>query len=107
MGMIKRKRASEIFGEVDPHLTVIAGGTRHRHRSTPLTQKDWDRAKGIICQECGRETLQSIDGLCLQCANAKEANRLEEQENNSMRHYYARKISEGTLDLHRMKEGLL
>jgi len=104
--MFKKKRASEIFGEVDPHLTVI-DGTRRRHRSLPLTHSDWERAKGIICQVCGRETLQSFNGLCPQCANAKEAGRVEGQENGAMRRYYSRKISEGTLDLHRMKEGLL
>lgn len=105
--MVKKKRASEIFGAVDPHLTVIDGGTRRRHRSKPLTRNDWERARGVTCQVCGRETLQSINGLCPQCANAKEAERLEQQENNTMRRYYSRKLREGTLDLHRMKEGLL
>lgn len=103
--MFKKKRASEIFGAVDPHLRVIDGGTRHR--SKPLTEMDWHRAKGVICQECGRETLQSLNGLCPQCANAKESSRVDEQEDNTMRRYYSRKLSEGTLDLHRMKEGLL
>lgn len=103
----KRKRASEIFGAVDPHLIVIDGGTRCRHRSKPLTQTDWDRAKGVICQGCGSETLQIINGLCPQCSKAKEMNRVEEQETNTMRRYYARKLSEGTLDLQRMREGLL
>lgn len=105
--MVKRKRASEIFAEVDPNLKVIDGGTRRRHSSTPLTKREWDKAKGVTCQGCGRETLQSINGLCPQCANSKEAERVEEQEKNSMRRYYSRKLSEGTLDLHRMKEGLL
>ena len=105
--MVKRKRASEIFGEVDPHLTVIDGGTRRRHHSKPLNQTNWDRAKGVICPGCGRETLQVINGLCPQCTNAEEAERVEEQENNTMRRYYSRRITEGTLDLHRMKEGLL
>jgi len=105
--MMKRKKASEIFGAVDPHLKVIDGGTRRRHRTTPLTQMDWDRARGVICQECGRETLQIINGLCPKCSKAKEMNRVEEQETNAMRRYYARKLREGTLDLHRMREGLL
>lgn len=105
--MVKKKRASEIFGAVDPHLRVIDGGTRRRHQSKPLTKRDWDRAKGITCQKCGRETLQSINGLCPQCSRTKEAERVEKQEKNSMRRYYSRKLSEGTLDLHRMKEGLL
>lgn len=104
---MRRKRASEIFAEVDPHLKVIDGGTRHRHRSLPITHNDWESAKGVICQDCGRETLQIINGLCRQCAKAKEANRVEEQETNSMRRYYARKLRGGTLDLHRMREGLL
>jgi len=60
-----------------------------------------------MCQECSRETLQIINGLCPQCSRAKEMDRVEKQEDNTMRRYYSRKLSEGTLDLHRMKEGLL
>ena len=104
--MMKR-RASEIFAAVDPNLTVIDGGTRRRHRYKPLTETDWDRAEGVLCQKCARDTLQVKDGLCPQCYRAREGNRIECQEDHAMRAYYSRKIREGTLDLHRMEEGLL
>jgi hypothetical protein len=72
-----RKRASEIFAAVDPHLKVIDAGTRHGRRGKkakkltevagpapepykplPLTKEQWEAARGIICPICGEETYQ-------------------------------------------------
>jgi hypothetical protein len=105
--MIKRKKASEIFGEVDPHLTVIDGGTRRRHRSMPLTQTDWDRARGVLCPRCNNETLRLINGVCPQCAREMSDEWARGQEDKTLRNYYRAKLRDGTLDLHRMREGLL
>jgi hypothetical protein len=74
--MIKKK-ASQIFGEVDPHLKVIDAGTRRRgpgkgtvklseftispqgpYQSPPLTEEQWDAAQGVKCPICGSETLR-------------------------------------------------
>jgi len=68
---------------------------------------EWESAQGVICPACERETLRIIDGICPQCANAKEFKRIEEQEDIAMRKYYTRKLREGTIDLGRMREGLL
>jgi len=64
----KMKRASEIFGSVDPHLNVIDRG--HRRRPVhPLTSKDWESAGGSFCSRCRQEALRfrPFDGVCLDC----------------------------------------
>lgn len=100
---MRRKRASEIFGPVDPDLKVIDGGTRRRRKKSPETE--WEQAAGVICPECRRETLRLEDGLCPQCARAKENKREEDQEDSAMKRHYLRNLRAGTQDLRRMKEG--
>jgi hypothetical protein len=70
-----RKKSSEIFGAVDPHLTVIDAGHRRRgsgkrtvklsevatsppgpYHSPPLTEEQWNNARGVNCPLCGNET---------------------------------------------------
>lgn len=65
---MKKRRASEIFGVVDPHLKVIDGGRRHKCRSS---QEDWEASGGVICPRCGEEAIRfrSEDGVCRQCAD--------------------------------------
>jgi len=62
------KRASEIFGSVDPHLRVIDGGIRYKHRPN---QVDWDKAGGTVCPRCKKETVRfrTQDNVCRQCAD--------------------------------------
>lgn len=107
----KRKRASEIFGPVDPNLKVIDGGThrwhRRQHRPEPLSQEEWDRVRGVLCPRCNNETLRLINGVCLQCARQMSQEWEEKKEDKAMRNYYRAKLRAGTLDIHRMREGLL
>lgn len=83
--MIKKK-ASEIFAEVDPHLRVIDGGVRkhgsvaqrlepspHKREvvgSNPARPTDWEAAGGATCPRCGGEALwfRPGDGVCNNCA---------------------------------------
>lgn len=57
------KRASEIFGPVDPHLTVISG---RRYR-----QGNWEASGGAVCPRCHSEVVRfrPEDGVCRQCGN--------------------------------------
>jgi len=68
------KRASEIFGPVDPQLKVIDGGTR-RHKKKELS--DWEKLDGAKCPKCGKDALRfrPQDGVCMVCAG--EANEKE------------------------------
>ena len=75
----KRKKASEIFGAVDPHLKVIDGGSHRRHikRLSAKGQADWDKLSGAKCPSCGQDALRfrPEDGVCNFCAaslNEKE-----------------------------------
>jgi len=64
---MKKKTASEILGAVDPHLTVIGGGRRRKHRSN---QEDWKDSGGAVCPRCGEERVRfrPEDGNCRECA---------------------------------------
>ena len=71
--MIKKK-ASEIFAAVDPHLKVIDGGTRRRKKKE---LSDWEKLDGAKCPKCGKDALRfrPEDGVCMVCAG--EANEKE------------------------------
>ena len=72
-------KASEIFGAVDPHLTVI--NRSHRRRSSkPMTNKDWEKARGDICPGCGNDSLRFHNGICMECNNKKDLTDAREME---------------------------
>jgi len=73
------ERVSEIFGKVDPGLTVISGGMRRRTRKkkakklveireqalgpyhpTPMSREEWEKAQGEVCPICSSETQQLL-----------------------------------------------
>ena len=67
---MKRKRASELFANVDPQLHVIDGGQHRTGRKGKL--KEWERTGGALCPQCGKEAVRfrPRDGLCYQCVRA-------------------------------------
>jgi len=71
---MERKRASEIFGSVDPKLHVINGGQRNTGRKGKV--REWNQAGGALCPRCGLEAVRfrPRDGLCLQCVRDIEEN---------------------------------
>lgn len=80
---MQRKRASEIFGAVDPHLKVIDGG-RRRRRARPLSsqgQAEWDALGGAKCPRCRKDMLRfrPEDGVCIFCAGVLNEKELSEQ----------------------------
>ena len=101
---MKKKRASEIFRLVDPHLRVIDGGT---HRKRRLNEVDWDKLGGVTCPSCNRETVRIINGVCLQCHRDRVAEREKKKEDKAERRYYKEQLRKGTISLAQMKEGRL
>jgi len=74
---MKKKTAAEIFGPVDPNLTVISGrrgsrGDKRRakklsevteqnqgsYNPQPMTEDNWRNSEGDNCPVCGQKTLQ-------------------------------------------------
>ena len=80
--MIK-KRASEIFAAVDPHLKVIDGGSRRRRarRLSPKGQADWDNLGGAKCPRCGQDAVRfrPEDGVCIFCAGVLNEKELRDE----------------------------
>ena len=80
---LKRKRASEIFGPVDPHLKVIDGGSRRRRtrRLSPEAQADWDNLDGAKCPRCGKDAVRfrPEDGVCIFCAGVLNEKELRDE----------------------------
>jgi len=64
---MQRKRASEIFGSVDPELNVIDRGRRRTGQKGKA--QDWKQSGGALCPRCGQEAVRfrPRDGVCLQC----------------------------------------
>lgn len=108
--MIKR-RASEVFREVDPDLKIINGGiqrTTHPRRKKPvMTEADWDAAGGLECPNCHNETVQLLDGLCPSCYRDRESQQAEKLEDRAERRYYTDQLRKGTIRLSDMKAGRL
>lgn len=80
---MQKKRASEIFGAVDPNLKVIDGG-RRRRRAKPLSpqgQAEWDRLGGAKCPKCGEDALRfrPEDGVCIFCAGVLNEKELRDE----------------------------
>ena len=75
---MKKLRASEIFAKVDPHLTVINGGSRKRSKNL------WAATGGAFCPKCGQEAVRFRveDGVCWQCATAENEKYFRDQERN-------------------------
>ncbi len=62
---MQHKSLRQALHSVDPNLTIIPGGTRHRNHRPP--KKEWEACTGIICKSCGKEVYRSRDGLCMRC----------------------------------------
>lgn len=75
--------------------------------ATKLAEEEWERARGVLCPRCNNETLRFIDGVCPRCAGEITEEWEKERENRTLRNHYRAKLREGTLDLHRMRKGLL
>ena len=78
---MKRKRASEIFGNVDPHLKVIDGGIR-QHQAR---QKEWEASGGAICPRCHQEAVRFRvqDGVCRRCADALNDKKFSDEKKSA------------------------
>ena len=100
---MKRKRASEIFGSVDPNLHVIDASSRRRNKRR-LTNQDWDNAEGVTCPNCHNETLRIVNGVCPRCNHSLEAEIVKKQEDKAMRRYYRQQLNKGTISLSQMRE---
>jgi hypothetical protein len=105
--MIK-KRASQIFGEVDPKLKVVNGNVRRNSPKSPvMTEGDWDKAGGMFCSQCKREVVRLINGVCPQCNGDNEKRLAEKIEDRSERKYYQDQLRKGTIKISDMRAGRL
>lgn len=68
---------------------------------------NWERARGIQCPSCHRETLQLIMGVCPTCARKDEMARDKQLEEKTMRRYYQRQLRKGVISLRALRENLL
>jgi len=103
-----RKRASELFHQIDPSLKVIDGGTHHhRHRRRRVTREDWDETAGVICPDCKQETLRLIEGICPRCYNAKIAEKEERLGRKREKRYLVSLFNRGKISLRQMRDGRL
>jgi predicted amidophosphoribosyltransferase len=75
--------------------------------ATKMIEDEWERARGVLCPRCNNETLRLMDGVCPRCAREITEEWERGRENRTLRNHYRAKMREGTLDLHRMREGLL
>jgi hypothetical protein len=105
----KRKKASEIFGPVDPNLKVIDGGKHHRHQcqNNHLSQDDWENAKGVNCKICGQESFRLKDGICIHCLEKKELQDIEEMGRKQTKRYLIRALQAGQITVSDAKAGRL
>ena len=100
-----KRSLSQVLHEVDPDLKIVRG---HHHRSkNRTTDSDWEKAAGPVCPRCGRERFRFIEGICFQCAEAKDGEDIDKLGIKAMKRYYTRKLREGTITLTQMRKGLL
>jgi predicted amidophosphoribosyltransferase len=90
---MRRKKASEIFGGVDPHLKVVDGGVRRSSRRRVSTEEEWAKSGGLFCPQCGDEVVRLIDGICRQCFLKQEAEQAAHIEDRAQRRYYQRMLN--------------
>ncbi|KKN48225.1 hypothetical protein LCGC14_0654870 [marine sediment metagenome] len=74
---MKRKRASEIFGPVDPALKVVNGGRCKRSKSWDA----WNKSGGAICPRCGQAAVRfrPEDGVCRQCGDVLNEKQIQDE----------------------------
>lgn len=99
----KRKKASEIFGAVDPNLKVIDGGSRkHTRRLSAKAEADWDKLGGAKCPRCGKDALRFRpgDGVCIICAGALNEKEIRD-ERKRVRFLKFRKAHNARIDRNR------
>ena len=70
-----------------------------------LSNEDFDKVQGIVCNQCGEETFRILNGLCPQCQLQSEAARAERAEERAMRKYYKRRLRRGDISLAQVKDG--
>lgn len=100
---MRRKKASEIFAAVDPHLKVIDGGRRRKRKKRELTE--WEKAGGVFCPACREETVRILRGVCPSCFKKLDAERIEKLAVQSKKRYYWGELQAGRITLSQMKKG--
>lgn len=71
----------------------------------PMTNGDWESAKGVVCATCGRETFRIINGDCPQCYNGKKLAVAENFEKKATVRYFRRALNQGELTLGQARKG--
>lgn len=73
--------------------------------TAPTSIAEWEKSGGVYCPNCGQETVRLFHNLCPQCLKEKEAEETAAAEDKSMKRYYKREMTKGTISISTMREG--
>lgn len=78
---------------------------KQRTGGASITTRDWDAAAGVICPQCGQETLRIINGKCPQCFRNVTAESEYDMERRATKNFYIDALRKGRITLTQMKHG--
>ena len=58
---------AEVLHRVDPKLRIVEARPWPGKKRTRINRADWEKAAGVICDNCHRECFRTRDGLCIEC----------------------------------------
>lgn len=68
---------------------------------------EWDKARGVICAQCGQEVWRIRNGICLPCHYNNDSVMAEKQGVKKEKRMYRRALNSGTISLAQLKKGEL
>jgi len=84
------ERLAEVLHRVDPHLRIVEARPWPGKRRTRMNRADWEKAAGVICDNCKRECFRSRDGLCIECW--EKANEFEIRDKTGILEVFPRDV---------------
>lgn len=68
-----------------------------------LTDKDWEDARGPECPQCHREVFRLVRGICVECYNANEAERIDKAARKAEKRHYWNELMKGRITLKELR----
>lgn len=66
---------------------------------------EWERAAGVVCSGCGRESFRILDGNCLACYEHRTAAEVERAERKRVGRSVMRRLYQGSISLADLRAG--